>query len=274
MKPCHFSCPGGLSGTLSSIIPIPTQMKFRLVLIPGICLTQLPLAAQVTVVPAPEEQAPPIVVESAPRAVRVLDPVEVRRRLSVAPRVVIVPAPAPAPPPVVEIVPEPAPPPPAAPPKVTKTTTRERTIIDTPGKPRRIYDSIRNVVVVHDKEQSREMPYVTLPVLFVKETAELLDAESRAALEQVAGVILAVSKAEPGTLFDIEGHTSTDGTDEFNMTLSAARSQRIYDELTKRYGVPPTALSAHGYGESFPAYPNGTEEQMQQDRRVLVVRTK
>ena len=87
-------------------------------------------------------------------------------------------------------------------------------------------------------------------------------------------MILEVTKTEPGTIFDIEGHTSTDGTDEFNITLSAARAQRVYEELTKRYGVPADALSAHGYGENFPAYPKGTEEQMQLDRRVLVVRTK
>jgi outer membrane protein OmpA-like peptidoglycan-associated protein len=115
---------------------------------------------------------------------------------------------------------------------------------------------------------------VTLPVLFVKETAELLDVESRAALEQVAGIILEAGRTEPGQLFDIEGHTSTDGTDEFNASLSAARARRVYDELTQRHGVPASALSAHGYGESFPSYPQGSEEQMQQDRRVLVVRTK
>jgi outer membrane protein OmpA-like peptidoglycan-associated protein len=36
--------------------------------------------------------------------------------------------------------------------------------------------------------------------------------------------------------------------------------------------VPVAALSAHGYGEMFPGFPNGTEEQMVADRRVLVVR--
>jgi len=130
------------------------------------------------------------------------------------------------------------------------------------------------VVVVEDQGQSRELPYVTLPVLFVKETSELLDDESRNALQQVAGVILAISKTEVGTVFDIEGHTSTDGTGEYNASLSAARAQRVFDELTKTYGVPASVLSAHGYGESFPMYPQGNEAEMQQDRRVLVVRTK
>lgn len=184
--------------------------------------------------------------------VRTLDSALVQRQLSLAPKVVVL---TPAPQTAV---------------KTTKTTT----VVDTPGLPRRVYNSERSVVLVEEQGQSRELPYVTLPVLFVKETAELLDEESRNALQQVAGVILAISKTEVGTVFDIEGHTSTDGTDEYNVTLSAARAQRVYDELTQRYGVPASVLSAHGYGESFPMYPQGNEVEMQQDRRVLVVRTK
>jgi outer membrane protein OmpA-like peptidoglycan-associated protein len=237
-------------------------MKSSLLLLPALCLAQLPLHAQVTVVAPPPVPAPGgVVVQVVRPAGRALDPVIVTRQLSTAPRVVIVPTPAAS----TTIVAEPL--------EVVKTT-KTTTVVDTPGRPRRVYDSERSVVVVQDQEQSRELPYVTLPVLFVKETSELLDNESRVALEQVAGVILAVSKTEAGTLFDIEGHTSTDGTDEFNVNLSASRAQRIYDELTQRYGVPANVLSAHGYGESFPMYPNGAEAEMQQDRRVLVVRTK
>jgi outer membrane protein OmpA-like peptidoglycan-associated protein len=215
--------------------------------------------AQVTVVPASPPAASVVVVQPAVQVVtqpsivvRTLDSAVVQRQLSLAPKVVIV---TPAPQTAV---------------KTTKTTT----VVDTPGQPRRVYNSERSVVLVEDQGQSRELPYVTLPVLFVKETSELLDDESRNALQQVAGVILAISKTEVGTVFDIEGHTSTDGTDEYNVTLSAARAQRVYDELTQRYGVPASVLSAHGYGESFPMYPQGNEAEMQQDRRVLVVRTK
>ena len=122
--------------------------------------------------------------------------------------------------------------------------------------------------------EGRELPYVTIPVLFVKETAELLDAESRAALTQTASAIKEVIAANPTAVFDIEGHTSTDGETDFNTALSTQRAQRVYMELTSRYGVPASALSAHGYGESYPAYPNGSEAQMTLDRRVLVVRVK
>ncbi len=145
--------------------------------------------------------------------------------------------------------------------ETTETTTLVRP---------RVYNTERNIVIV----EGRELPYVTVPVLFIKETAELLDSESRAALEQTAAAIQEVLRTDPSAMFDIEGHTSTDGADDMNLNLSAQRAERIFLELTKRYMIPTTVLSAHGYGESYPAYPSGTEAQMMLDRRVLVVRVK
>ncbi|MEY3895782.1 MAG: hypothetical protein RLZZ214_1302 [Verrucomicrobiota bacterium] len=149
----------------------------------------------------------------------------------------------------------------------TRTETTETT---TTRVGSRVYNTERSVVVV----EGRELPYVTIPVLFEKETADLLDSESRAALDQTAAVILELTKANPSAVFDIEGHTSTDGAEDLNMTLSAARARRVYEELTKRYLIPATVLSAHGYGESYPKFPNGSESDMVLDRRVLVVRVK
>lgn len=214
--------------------------------------------------PTASAQPPPplgaqIVRPGPPGAHPRYDRIIARRHLAVRPRVVTVPRPA--------VIPTPA----TAPVPVTRTT--ETTTVTTTAPPPRLYNAERNVVVIETGKESRELPYVTVPVLFVKETAELLDAESASALEETSTAIKEVIQTEPKAKFDIEGHTSTDGTDEFNMSLSAARAKRVYDELTQRYGVPPATLSAHGYGENYPAYPNGTEEQMQLDRRVLVVRT-
>lgn len=221
-------------------------MKTSLSLLPVLCLLKLPLMAQVTVVAQPGEVTPAT-------AARLLDPLAAQRQLLIAPKVEVIPAPAPG-----EVV------------KTTKTTTT----VETPGLPTRVYESQRSVVVVENQNQTWELPYVALPVLFVRETAELLDADSRSSLEQMAGVIKTVSAAEPGALFDIEGHTSTDGTAELNAALSLARAQRVYDELTTRYGVPAAVLRVHGYGSSYAQHPQGTEAELQLDRRVLIVRTK
>lgn len=247
--------------SLLNAMNTPYRLLFSLALLaPGA------VTAQVTVVPPPG--APVVEVRPAAR----LDVEIARRQLATPPQVLVNPA-VPA---GVEVVP------PASgsvtvvtpPPAETTRTTKTTTVVQTPGAPARVYNSERSVVVIQDQGQRRELPYVTLPVLFVKETDQLLDEQSRMALEQMAGIILAITKTEPTSVFDIEGHTSTDGTDDFNMSLSAARATRIFTELTQNYGVPATALSAHGYGETFPMYPNGTEEQMQLDRRVLVVRTR
>jgi outer membrane protein OmpA-like peptidoglycan-associated protein len=177
------------------------------------------------------------------------DPALARRNLMVLPRDVVAPA---------------------HPPGTVVETTETKNYVDVPGQPRRVYNVERNVVIV----EGRELPYITIPVLFEKETAKLLDVESRVALEETAAAIHEVLKTQPDAVFDIEGHTSTDGTDEFNLTLSADRARRTHQELTQRYAIPASALSAHGYGEMFPTFPDGSEEQMVMDRRVLVVRKK
>ena len=227
-------------------------MKPKLLFILAVTAT-VPLHAQPPVVveetTVTETTAPgkKVVVEETTTAPAVLDPAITRRQLGIVPRALPIPEGAAAPGTV----------------ETTETTTTVR-------KGGRVYNTERNVVVV----EGRELPYVTIPVLFVKETAELLDSESRAALQETAAAILEVLKADPSARFDIEGHTSTDGAEQLNLDLSAARARRVYDELTQRYSVSPSVLSAHGYGENYPNYPKGTEKQMTLDRRVLVVRVK
>jgi outer membrane protein OmpA-like peptidoglycan-associated protein len=226
-------------------------MKTFLSLVSVLCLVEFPLQAQVTkVVVQPGEVTPPA-------TARLLDPLAAQRQLLIAPKIeeVVVTTPA------------------SLPGQVVKTTTTTTTV-ETPGRPARVYQTERNVVTVRDQNQYWELPYVTLPVLFVRETAELLDAESRSNLEQMASVINTVCAAEPDALFDIEGHTSTEGAPEINATLSLARARRVFDELTMRYGVSASVLHVHGYGASYALHPQGTEAEMQMDRRVLIVRTK
>lgn len=189
------------------------------------------------------------VVEATPADLQRLDAATARRQLSTAPRPIAVEKLAPG----------------------TKVETTETVdTIQYPGQPARVYNVQRSVVIV----EGRELPYLTIPVLFVKETADLLDVESRDALDDTAAAIREIITTDSSAVFDIEGHTSTDGTAEMNLDLSAKRARRVYEELTKHYKIPASALSAHGYGETFPAYPNGNEAQMTYDRRVLVVRVK
>jgi outer membrane protein OmpA-like peptidoglycan-associated protein len=211
-------------------------------------------ATSTTIVPAAPATTT-TVTQSAPAVsgtvvVERFDPVVAQRHLSVAPR-------------AITITPE-------------QRTALDRTVtIESRTEPvRRVYNVERRVVIVEEQGKSMEMPFVTVPVLFVVNTAELLDAESRAALEQTATLINGITQTDPDAVFAVEGHTSTEGSDEHNTKLSADRAARVFAELTERYKVPATALKAFGYGEKFATNPGGTEPELQEDRRVLVVRTR
>lgn len=65
--------------------------------------------------------------------------------------------------------------------------------VDVPGQPRRFYKVERNVERKVERNvvvvEGRELPFITVPVLFEKETAKLLDVESRVTLEETATAI-------------------------------------------------------------------------------------
>lgn len=138
----------------------------------------------------------------------------------------------------------------------------------------RVYDSTRNVVVVPSEDgQSAELPYIAVPILFAPGTAELLDETADNDLQALAEALLEIQVQDPNARFEIEGHTSADGDEAENLALSVQRASHVYAVLVSRYGVPAAILSTTGHGETYADYPDGNAEQLQQDRRVLVVRT-
>lgn len=67
----------------------------------------------------------------------------------------------------------------------------------------------------------------------------------------------------------IEGHTDSDGTDEYNQKLSERRASAVADFASSN-GVDPSRLETHGYGESQPVAPNDTPADKQKNRRVEI----
>ena len=81
--------------------------------------------------------------------------------------------------------------------------------------------------------------------------------------------IAAVFKANPHIqLVEIQGHTDSNGSDDYNMQLSDARARSVYTHLTTKLGVDPTRLTSRGYGETKPIADNGTNEGREMNRRV------
>lgn len=68
---------------------------------------------------------------------------------------------------------------------------------------------------------------------------------------------------------EVQGHTSSEGTDAYNLRLSQKRSQSVANYL-KLKGVN-NKLTAHGYGERNPITENTTEEGRSRNRRVELI---
>jgi OmpA-OmpF porin, OOP family len=73
--------------------------------------------------------------------------------------------------------------------------------------------------------------------------------------------------ANPKIAIEIGGHTDSNGSDQYNATLSQGRSESVVEYLMGQ-GIDITRLSAHGYGESKPIDSNASKEGQANNRRV------
>src|SRR5579859_3913086 len=89
---------------------------------------------------------------------------------------------------------------------------------------------------------------------------------AREKLAKISGILL----AHPGLTMQIEGHTDSVGTDEFNQQLSERRADSVRDFLAEQ-GVPASSITAKGFGKTQPVASNDTPEGRQRNRRVELV---
>ena len=90
-----------------------------------------------------------------------------------------------------------------------------------------------------------------------------LEPESMAILDSaVAGI-----KKNPQARIEIQGHTSSEGDDQFNQTLSEQRAYTVFLYMVDK-GIDRGRLSASGYGSSQPKASNSTEAGRKKNRRI------
>ena len=89
------------------------------------------------------------------------------------------------------------------------------------------------------------------------ESIEILDAA-------VAGI-----KKNPQARIEIQGHTSSEGDDQFNQTLSEQRAYTVFLYMVDK-GIDRGRLSASGYGSSQPKASNSTEAGRKKNRRIAL----
>jgi outer membrane protein OmpA-like peptidoglycan-associated protein len=88
----------------------------------------------------------------------------------------------------------------------------------------------------------------------------------RARLSDIAKALSAV----PDQHVLVEGHTDSDGKDDYNLQLSKLRADAVRSLLIAG-GVSPDRIESQGYGETRPIAPNTTPDGKAQNRRVEIV---
>lgn len=119
--------------------------------------------------------------------------------------------------------------------------------------------------VLETQDTARGLIVNMSDVLF--DTAQFsLRPAAREKLAKVAGILA----GHPGLKLDIEGHTDSVGSDEYNQRLSEQRGTAVRDYLMEQ-GMPVSAVTAKGLGETRPVASNDTEAGRQLNRRVELV---
>ena len=89
---------------------------------------------------------------------------------------------------------------------------------------------------------------------------------AREKLAKISGIIL----SHPGLKLDVEGHTDSVGSEEYNQQLSENRAGAVRDYLLQQ-GISINNLTARGLGETTPVASNDTAAGRQRNRRVELI---
>jgi outer membrane protein OmpA-like peptidoglycan-associated protein len=91
--------------------------------------------------------------------------------------------------------------------------------------------------------------------------------ESDALMREIADTLIKNPRIKR---VEVQGHTDSSGTAEYNLVLSQQRAASVCNWLTA-HGVSGDRLVPHGYGEERPLIPNVTKGMKAQNRRVQFI---
>ena len=119
--------------------------------------------------------------------------------------------------------------------------------------------------VLETKDTPRGL-VVSMPDVLFDTNKYTLKPGARESLARIAGIILAY----PDLRLEIEGHTDSTGTEEYNQVLSEKRAGSVRDYLVDK-GVGVNTMIARGLGESDPVAANDTSAGRKLNRRVELI---
>ncbi len=120
-------------------------------------------------------------------------------------------------------------------------------------------------LILETRETARGLIVNLSDVLFDVDKATLKPG-AREKLARIAGILA----GHPDLKVEIEGHTDSTGSDEYNQRLSERRAASVHAYLMQQ-GIGQSIVATAGYGESRPVATNGTAAGRQQNRRVELI---
>jgi outer membrane protein OmpA-like peptidoglycan-associated protein len=119
--------------------------------------------------------------------------------------------------------------------------------------------------VLQTKDTARGL-IVSMPDVLFDFNKYTLKPEARERLAKISGIVLAY----PDLKLEIEGHTDSIGSDEYNQSLSEKRAETVRGYLVSS-GAVPDHVTATGLGKSNPVADNSTSAGRKLNRRVEMV---
>lgn len=101
-------------------------------------------------------------------------------------------------------------------------------------------------------------------VNFKAGSAELIPSSLKTLDNAIAGL-----KRNAKAKVEIEGHTSSEGSDELNQKLSQDRANSVMEYMIRK-GISKDRVTAVGYGSSRPKADNSTEAGRKENRRIEI----
>jgi len=119
--------------------------------------------------------------------------------------------------------------------------------------------------VLQTRDSARGL-IISMPDVLFDFNKYTLKPEAREKLAKISGIVLAY----PDLKLDVEGHTDSIGSDEYNQKLSEQRANTVRGYLVSQ-GLKPDNIASVGLGKANPVAENSTSHGRQLNRRVEMV---
>lgn len=116
------------------------------------------------------------------------------------------------------------------------------------------------------KKEAKVIDRMTLTINFEFDKAKIRESD-RAKLKKAIDFI----KKYPGARIQLEGHTCSIGTEQYNQALSERRAEAAKRYFINAGGIDESLISTVGYGETQPIASNKTREGRAKNRRVEIL---